>query len=131
MTSERVIAAPELNPEIDAYFAAATEGRLLIKACLDCRKAFYYPRAVCPFCLSAKTEWRAAKGRGEIYAFTVMRRAPIPYAVASVTLHEGPKMLTNIVDCNFDALHIGMRVKVVFKSSTGGPPVPMFTPESA
>ena len=58
-----------------------------------------------------------------------MRRAPVPYAIAYVTLEEGPAMLTNLVDCDFDRLAIGQKVKVVFKPSEGGgAPVPMFAP---
>ncbi|WP_279571402.1 hypothetical protein [Paraburkholderia sp. BL10I2N1] len=37
-------------------------------------------------------------------------------------------MLTNLVDCDPAALEIGQRVKLVFKPSEGGYPVPMFTP---
>ena len=45
-----------------------------------------------------------------------------------VTLAEGVSMMTNMVDCDLDALEIGQAVRVVFKPSEGGPPVPMFTP---
>jgi len=57
-----------------------------------------------------------------------MRRAPVPYAIAYVTLAEGPTMMTNLVDCDLDAIKIGQAVKLVFKPSEGGSPVPMFTP---
>ena len=58
-----------------------------------------------------------------------MRRAPVPYAIAYVTLDEGPTMMTNIVDCDLDAIRIGQAVRVVFKpTEDGGPPVPMFSP---
>ena len=33
-----------------------------------------------------------------------MRRAAEPYAIAYVTLAEGPTMMTNIVDCDLDAM---------------------------
>jgi uncharacterized OB-fold protein len=56
-----------------------------------------------------------------------MRRAEVPYAIAYVTLDEGPTMMTNLVDCDFDRLKIGQRVKVVFTPTDGGPPVPTFT----
>jgi hypothetical protein len=56
-----------------------------------------------------------------------MRRVPEPYAIAYVTLEEGPTMLTNLVDCDFEAIRIGQAVRVVFKPSEGGPPVPVFT----
>jgi uncharacterized OB-fold protein len=58
-----------------------------------------------------------------------MRRAKEPYAIAYVTLAEGPTMMTNIVDCDFDALDIGQPVAVVFAATEDGPPVPMFKPE--
>jgi len=57
-----------------------------------------------------------------------MRRAPVPYAIAYVELAEGPRMMTNIVDCDLDKIAIGQPVRLVFKPSEGGPPVPMFTP---
>ena len=93
-----------------------------------CGKAHWYPRAICPFCASDKIEWRAASGKGTIYTYSVMRRAKEPYAIAYVTLAEGPTMMTNIVDCDFDALRVGQPVSVVFKDTENGPPVPMFKP---
>jgi uncharacterized protein len=127
--SERKLTAPELNPEIEPFFAAAAVGKLLLKRCRDCDETHFYPRAHCPFCLSANTEWVPASGRGEIYSFTILRRVPIPFVAAYVTLAEGPKMLTNIVDCDFDSLAIGQAVRVAFKASEGGAIVPVFTPE--
>jgi len=59
-----------------------------------------------------------------------MRRVPVPYALAYVTLDEGVTMMTNIVDCDLDSIRIGQRVRVVFKPTDGGPPVPMFAPET-
>jgi uncharacterized OB-fold protein len=57
-----------------------------------------------------------------------MRRATPPYVIAYVTLDEGPAMMTNLVDCDLDALRIGQPVRVVWMPTDGGPPVPMFTP---
>jgi hypothetical protein len=37
-------------------------------------------------------------------------------------------MMTNIVDCDLDNIRIGQQVRLVFKPTDGGPPVPMFTP---
>ena len=60
-----------------------------------------------------------------------MRRLPVPYALAYVTLDEGVTMMTNIVDCNLDTIRVGQRVRLIFKPTEGGPPVPMFTPETS
>jgi uncharacterized OB-fold protein len=57
-----------------------------------------------------------------------MRQAKIPYAIAYVTLDEGPTMMTNIVETDLDAIRIGQRVRVVFVPTEGGAPVPMFRP---
>ena len=124
---ERKIPAPSLNPENKAYFDAAAAGKLAIKFCTACKEFHHYPRSICPFCFSDKTEWRDAKGTGTVYTYSVLRRVPEPYCIAYVTLAEGVSMLTNLVDCDFDAVKIGMKVKVVFKPTDGGPPVPMFT----
>jgi len=125
---ERKIQAPQPNPETKAFWDAAAAGRLMIGRCTACSQVHYYPRAICPYCLSDKTELQQASGSGTIYTYSVMRRAPIPYAIAYVTLSEGPTMMTNIVDCDLDKIRIGQAVRLVFKPSDGGPPVPMFTP---
>jgi uncharacterized OB-fold protein len=125
--AERVIAPPPINVETQVFWDAAAAGRLLIKKCRDCGEFHWYPRSLCPFCFSARTEWQSASGRGTIYSYSVMRRAPVPYAIAYVTLEEGVTMMTNIVDCDFDRIRIGQKVRLVFKPSDGGPPVPMFT----
>ena len=127
--TERTIPSPPVNAENQAFFDAARAGRLLVGRCTACGEFHYYPRAVCPFCASERTEWVPAQGRGRIYAFSVMRRAEAPYAIAYVTLAEGVTMLTNLVDCDFDRLRIGDPVRVVFKAADGGEMIPMFTPE--
>jgi len=125
---ERKIPAPEANPETRPFWEAAAQGRLLIGKCKACGKPHYYPRALCPFCGSDATEFVQAGGGGSVYSYSVMRRVPVPYALAYVTLDEGVTMMTNIVDCDLDAIRIGQRVRVVFKPTEGGPPVPMLSP---
>ena len=124
---ERTIPGPTPNPETQAFWDAAVQGKLLVKRCTACGELHHYPRAICPFCGSDRTEWTEASGGGTIYSYSVFRRAPIPYAIAYVTLAEGPTMMTNLVDCDLDALRIGQAVRVVFKPTEDGRPVPMFT----
>ncbi len=109
----RKIASPVVNSESRAFWDAAGQGRFIIPVCTACDKAHWYPRAICPFCSSDKVEWREASGRGTIYTFSIMRRVKEPYVIAHVTLAEGPTMLTNIVDCDFDTVSIGQPVAVV------------------
>jgi uncharacterized OB-fold protein len=128
--AERTIPAPPMNPEVQPFFDAAKQGKLLVKRCAACGEFHHYPRAICPFCGSDRTEWKEASGRGVIYSWSVLRRVTPPYALAYVTLAEGPTMMTNIVDCDLDAIRIGQAVRVCFKPTEDGPPVPMFTPAS-
>ena len=125
--SERILPAPPTTPESASFFAAAAAGKFLVRRCTACGRAHWYPRAVCPFCFGA-TSWEEASGRGTIYSFSVMRRVDPPYAIAYVTLDEGPTMMTNMVDCDFDALRIGQRVQLAFRPTDGGAPVPCFRP---
>jgi uncharacterized OB-fold protein len=125
---ERKYPAPEPNPETKRFWEAAAQGQLLVKKCLSCGEIHYYPRALCPFCGSDRTDWQTASGRGTVYSWSVMRRAETPYAIAYVTLDEGVTMMTNIVDCDLDGIRIGQKVRVVWKPTEGGPPLPAFTP---
>ena len=127
MAAERKIPAPQANPETKAFWDAAEQGTLLLKKCRACGELHYHPRSLCPFCFG-DTEWRPASGNGTIYSYSVMRRAPVPYVIAYVTLAEGLTIMTNIVDCDIDSVRIGQSVRLVFKPSDGGPPVPMFAP---
>jgi len=125
----RPIPAPAVTIESKPFWDAAAEGRFLIKRCEACGKAHWYPRALCPFCFSEKTVWEESPGEGVIYTYSVMHRSPSgPYAIGYVTLNEGPAVLTNFVDVAPDGLKIGMKVKVKFQPTQGGPPVPVFVP---
>ena len=128
MTTARVFQCPEPNAENQAYWDAAAEGRLLVKHCATCGNSHFYPRAICPHCFSDQTEWRESRGAGSIYSFSVMRRVAQPYAIAYVALDDGVTVMSNIVDCDLDALAIGQRVKVAFRPSNGSLMIPVFVP---
>jgi uncharacterized OB-fold protein len=127
MTSERKYPAPIQSPENRPFWDAAAQGRFMIRRCKSCKEPHWYPRALCPFC-QGDTEWQACSGEGAIHTYTIMRRSPEgPFALGYVTLDEGPCVYTNFVDCDFDKLAIGARVKVVFKASESSVALPFFT----
>ena len=129
MTETKKYPAPVTNPETAAFWEAAKEGKFMIKRCTACGEAHYFPRSICPFCFSDKTVWEESSGEATIYTFSVMRRnTPVPYAIGYVTLDEGVSLLTNFIDCDFDALKIGQRVKIKWSGTgEGNPPVFTFT----
>ena len=125
----RSISAPHVYPDNEAFWAATAKGKLLVKHCTSCAKPHWYPRPQCPLGMSEHTVWKESSGLGSIYTFSVSRRVgPTSYAIANVRLDDGVTVLTNIVDCDLDAIRIGDRVKVVMKASESGVMVPMFTP---
>jgi uncharacterized OB-fold protein len=127
-TQEKKYSAPQGNPETQAFWDAAKQGKFMIKCCTACGEAHYFPRSICPFCFSDKTVWEESSGEGEICTFSLMRKSATgPYAIGYVKLEEGPAVQTNFVDCDLGALKIGQKVKVVFKA-TDGAPLPFFTP---
>ena len=112
------------NPESDPFYAAADEGKFMIRRCTSCKKAHWYPRAVCPFCFGS-TEWEQASGEGTIYSFSTMLRSN--FTMAYVTLKGGPTMITNIVKADPATLKIGGKVKLVFVQTEANK-VPCFEP---
>jgi hypothetical protein len=125
----RPIPPPAISIETKPFWDAAREGRFTLPRCTDCKKLFWYPRKTCPHCLSANVELMESPGEGVVYTYSVMHRSPTgPYAIGYVKLDEGVHLLTNLVDVTPDGLSIGMRVKVKFQPTEGGPPVPVFAP---
>lgn len=119
---------PAVNPENQAFWAAALNGKLLLRHCKACGSAHHAPRVNCPFCRSADTDWKEASGRGVVYSFSIMRRAAPPFVVAYVTLDEGPTIFTNLVECDLERLAIGMAVAVTFIAGEDGLVRPVFRP---
>lgn len=126
--TERTYPQPSINIESQPYWDAAAKERLTLKRCRSCGEVHYYPRSICPLCFSPDTEWLQASGKGTIYSFSIMRRAPVPYAIAYVTLEEGVTMMSNIVECDFGQLSIGQSVEVTFRDTEGGASLPVFRP---
>ena len=126
--------APFVNPETKPFWDATLQSKLLIKHCDDCSEYYWYPRTICPFCGSFNTSWYEASGKGTIYTFSITRRGQglykdtTPFVLSYVQLEEGPRLMTNIVDCDVDALQVGDAVSVVFHDTGEGSALPRFVP---
>lgn len=125
------MAAPDSQTQ--AWWDATRESRLLVQRCRACGHNQHYPRPLCTECGSTNLEDIEASGRGSVYSFTVVHRAPHPaftppYVVALVRLEEGPVLLTNIVGCEPDDVGCDMRVAVTWETLPDGRRLPLFTP---
>ena len=129
VNKEHRLPSPIRNPENTVFLEAAQDNQLLLKYCNSCKEAHYYPRTVCPHCGSDDTTWVKSDGLGEIYSYTVMRRGvAVPFAMAYVRLQEGISMLTHLANCDFDAIRVGQKVKVVFHETEDGQKMHLFEP---
>ncbi|MFE2087164.1 Zn-ribbon domain-containing OB-fold protein [Streptomyces sp. NPDC059460] len=128
---------PEPDDFTRPYWDAAAEGNLLLRRCRACGAAHHYPREFCPTCWSDDVDWERASGRATLYTWSVVHRndlppfgSRVPYTAAVVDLAEGPRMMTEIVDCEESALAIGMELRVAFRQEEGCEAVPVFRPEA-
>ena len=121
--------SPNINAENKAFWDAAQNNQLSLKFCNSCKEPHYYPRTICPHCGSDDTLLVESKGLGEIYSYTVMRRGvEVPFAMAYVRLDEGISLLTHLTNCDFDAIQIGQKVRVVFQETQDGTKTHLFEP---
>ena len=128
------MSAAKKNPiadiALEPYWEAARDGRLLLKRCESCGKTHYYPRPLCPFCMSDETTWVEAAGTGTVYSWSVQRRAEPPYAIAFVTLSEG--LLRNNMDpAEYKHVVLGLLFLKYIEDAfeeRDGQPTPVFRP---
>ena len=97
---------------------------LIGNKCGICNQIFFPPRESCPICRRksiGKIEEFKLGGKGEVITYTIIHVGPeayenqVPYVVAIVKLDEGPRITTQIVDCDIKDVEIGMRVENTFR----------------
>ncbi len=115
---------PQPTPVTQPFWDAAKERRLSIQRCASCERYVFYPRPLCPYCGSTELTWTDVSGRGVVYSYTIAWRPTmrafvedVPYVIAIVELAEGPHMTTHIVDCEPEAVAIGMPVEATFEDA--------------
>ncbi|WDM17282.1 OB-fold domain-containing protein [Streptomyces lavenduligriseus] len=96
---------PEPGALTRPYWEAVARGRLLIRRCGACGRATLYT-------------WSAVH-HNDLPPFT----GRTPYLAAVVDLAEGPRMMTEPVDCPPDAVRAGMPLTVTFRDG-----IPVFRP---
>lgn len=125
---------PQPMPETQHYWDGARAGELRLQRCDDCDHVYFPPRPFCPRCSSRDVSVFAASGRGTLYSYVINHmRTPgfePPYAVAVVQLEEGPRMMSNIVDCpqTPEALVLDMPLEVTFEALSDDISLPQFRP---
>jgi uncharacterized OB-fold protein len=124
------------------FWTGGERGELMMQRCGSCGHLVHPPASLCPWDQSPDLEWEALSGRGRVETFTENHQPflpgfPVSYIVALVQVDEDPtaRVLTNLVDVEFDDVTVGMPVSVVFRRllNDGGADVylPLFAPIAA
>jgi uncharacterized OB-fold protein len=89
--------------------------------CKKCGRILFPPRLICPVCQARDFETIVLNRIGKLLTYTVIQVPPSqfkdesPYAMGIVELDGGGRINTQIVDCDFDKIKIGMKVKMEFR----------------
>ncbi len=101
---------------------------------METGRVYFPPRPFSPFTGSRDVSLVESSGRGILYSYIIHHR-PVPgftppYAIAVVELEEGPRMMTNVVECpqTPEALQLDMPVEVVFRPIDEQISLPLFRP---
>ncbi|HTH28498.1 MAG TPA: OB-fold domain-containing protein [Sphingobium sp.] len=126
---------PSPTPETLHFWQGCQAGELRLQRCVACRETYFPPRPFCPRCASREVEVYAASGRARLYSYVINHRprpdmGTEPYAIAVVELAEGPRLMTNIVNCpqTPEALELDMPLQVHFQRESDEITLPLFEP---
>ena len=116
------------------FWEGLKEGKVYATRCKDCGKLYFPPNVDCPECLTGELEWKELSNEAEIEAFTHVVVRPTtfqqnkPYTVAIGKLREGVKVLAWLTGFKLSEIKLGMKVKLVAKTSSEGNPTYEFIP---
>lgn len=115
---------PRISHDTVEFWEGCREHKLLIKRCSNCGKLIWPAGWLCSECLCDEGKTVEVAPEGTLYSYIVMHKPfhpslsdKVPYVVAAVDLDDGVRILTNIMDCDIDTLHCGVRVGIDFADS--------------
>ncbi|MFN8025997.1 MAG: OB-fold domain-containing protein [Acidimicrobiia bacterium] len=116
---------PSLDGPDAPFWTSGADGVLRVARCEACARWVHPATGSCREC-GGELTWAPVSGRGTVFTFTVNHQVfnpdvPVPYVIALVTLDEQDdlRIPTNIVECDPDAVGIGMPVQVRFEEQDG------------
>ena len=130
---------PQPTPETQPFWDSLKRHQMQVQRCRECREFYFYPRPFCPRCYSKDVAWEDVSGKATLETYVINHRAAprfeedAPYVIAVVTLAEGPRMMTNLVEVAPEpaALPPDMPLEVVYDDVTDEITLLKFRPASA
>lgn len=129
---------PEPTPETQHYWDGCRIGELRLQRCLACAQSYFPPRPFCPKCGHRELEVYTASGKATLHSYIINHRprpdmGNEPHSIAIVELAEGPRLMSNIIDCpqTPEALVLDMPLEVTFVPQNETITLPFFKPVEA
>ena len=124
--------APEPDFISKPFFDSLEQGVLCVQKCSRC-EAVQLGELICNQCFAQDLQWVPASGQGKVHSCAIVHLAyhpafAVPYAVVSVELAEGPRLLANMADCDLQDIQVGMPVVMRPSKLATGVTVPLFVP---
>jgi uncharacterized OB-fold protein len=110
------------------FWEGLKEGKVYATKCKECGEIQFPPVADCYKCPSSQVEWIELGADAEIETFTHIVIRPTsfqhhkPYTVAIGRMKEGVRVLAWLTGFKFSEVRIGMKVKLIAKTSEDGNP---------
>ena len=133
LLAELASVSPDANTQ--PFWDACQKRELRLQRCADCGRFRQPPLPGCARCGSKLCDWPLLSGAGTVFSYTVVHHAAVPslaatvpYNVVVVELDDcgGVMVPGNVVDCDPDEVHVGMRVEVVFERLDDEVTIPRF-----
>jgi uncharacterized OB-fold protein len=120
-------APPEDLPAFhEPFWDSVNRREIALQKCDTCGKFRFIPSEICSNCGGESWTWTPISGRGTVYTYTVVHRAPTPayqadapYVIAHVEMEEGPRMISNLVRVDPAQVTIGQPVKIDYEDRDG------------
>ncbi len=135
-TYARPLPAPD--EETQPFWDACRAHELRAQRCTTCGRFRWPPSPLCPACHSWDFDWALLPGTGSVASFVVVHYSALPafqdalpYVIAEIVIdgtEDHVEILSNVVDCPWESVQVGMPVRVVFEDVTPEVTLPKFHP---
>lgn len=137
------LAKPVPIPDKDTqpFWDGCRAHELRAQQCTGCGRYRWPPQAFCPSCYSWEFEWKVLSGLGRVESFSVVQHSAVPsfkddlpYVVAVIAVagtDDRVLLTSNVVQCPWEEVAVGMPVEIVFNDLTAEATLPQFRPARA
>ncbi len=130
MSASRLLPVVD-DEETSGFWQAASEHRLVVRACNSCGAKIHLPKSYCHRCGSWDVGWRDVHPSGSVYSWTVLQHTihesfPAPCTIVLVALEEDPSIRFIGQIPGAAPLYDGMPLRVRFEDIEPGVTIPQW-----